>query len=74
MTHPNREELAGRTWSDKYPDALTLCPECGDESPSVEAFEVFGVVLCAECAADLFDPGDGHPDEQQEWTDYDPDC
>jgi len=45
-------------------NAGLLCPECGEDTPSTEAFEVFGVVLCAECAADLFDPGDGFPDPE----------
>ena len=36
-----------------------LCPECQEDTPSTEAYEVFGVILCAECAADLFDPEDG---------------
>lgn len=37
------------------------CPECLEDTVSTEAFEVFGVVMCADCAADLFDPGDGFP-------------
>lgn len=45
-----------------------LCPECGEDTPSTEAFEVFGLVLCAECAADLFDPGDGFPPEKETVT------
>ena len=40
-----------------------LCPECGEDTPSTEAFETLGVIACAECAADLFDAGDGFPDD-----------
>ena len=35
------------------------CPECGepdpDGMPDVEAFEVFGVTVCPDCAAALFE-------------------
>lgn len=39
-----------------------LCPACKEDTPSTEAYEALGIVLCAECAADLFDPGDGFPE------------
>lgn len=39
-----------------------LCPECQSDTPSTEAYEMLGVVLCTECAAHLFDPGDGWPE------------
>lgn len=38
-----------------------LCPLCQEDTPSTEAFEHFGQVMCAECAASLYDPGDGWP-------------
>lgn len=43
----------------------SFCPMCGEPevSPSVEAFEVFGEVMCADCASDLFrqsESADGH--------------
>lgn len=38
-------------------DGDDCCPECGepDAGVSVECFEVFGLLLCPDCAADLFD-------------------
>jgi hypothetical protein len=44
------------------------CPECDAAPLSTEVFEVFGMTLCADCAADLFDPGDGFPDTPPEGT------
>jgi hypothetical protein len=41
-----------------------LCPACGEDTPSTEAYEVFNVVLCAECAATMFDPGEGFPEPE----------
>ena len=39
------------------------CPKCGEHEadPSVEAFEVFGEIMCAECAASLFDTAEDKP-------------
>lgn len=45
-----------------------LCPKCGEDAPSTEAFEAFGEVMCAECAVALFDPGDGFPVEPEVLT------
>jgi hypothetical protein len=35
----------------------SFCPECGEPeaSPSVEAFEVYGEVMCQDCALQLFE-------------------
>lgn len=32
-----------------------LCPLCREDNPSTEAFELFGTVMCAECAASHFE-------------------
>lgn len=54
-------------------DACERCGERIEGGASVECFEMLGEVVCHDCASDaLMD--DGQPDEQQEWTDYDPDC
>jgi len=38
----------------------SFCPACGEpeSDPSVEAFEVFGEVMCADCAVQLFEDAD----------------
>ena len=35
----------------------TFCPHCGEPEPdvSVEAFEVFGLLVCPDCACELFE-------------------
>lgn len=36
----------------------TFCPQCGepcDDMPNTEAFEVFGEIMCADCAVTLFE-------------------
>lgn len=75
------DDKCAREWwkGDPFPACRdtdeTYCPRCGepDPDPSVEAFEVFGEAMCAECAADMFSD-DGQPDEDQEWADFDKDC
>jgi hypothetical protein len=38
------------------------CESCGeaDPDPSVEAFEVFGLIVCADCACELFEADDDY--------------
>lgn len=61
------DEICAADGDDGYPlcfprdndtDA-SFCPTCGEPevSPSVEAFEVFGEVMCANCAVQLFEDG-----------------
>jgi hypothetical protein len=38
----------------RVPNEL-LCPLCREDTPSTEAFELFGTVMCAECAASHFE-------------------
>jgi len=59
------DEICAADGADDYPlcfprdndtDA-SFCPECGEPeaSPSVEAFEVYGEVMCQDCALQLFE-------------------
>ena len=54
--HFHDEICGGPFPRDPVTDA-SYCPECGEPevSPSIEAFEVFGEVMCADCAAQLFE-------------------
>lgn len=54
------EFQAGRDWWKRLPrdhdTDQSFCPQCGepcDTGPSVEAFELFGDVMCADCAAGM---------------------
>lgn len=57
-----QDYMAVRFPRDHDTDA-SFCPHCGEPeaSPSIEAFEVFGEVMCPDCAAELFeDAGKSH--------------
>lgn len=59
---PDEYSFALRFPRDNVTDA-SFCPMCGEPeaSPSVEAFEVFGEVMCPDCAVQLFeDAGKNH--------------
>ena len=51
------DEICGPRFPRDHVTDASFCPMCGEPetSPDVEAFEIFGETVCADCACALFE-------------------